>query len=110
MYFIGSYSDVKLKLKLRIGSRSFCDERLQEIGGVGSSQICAGGEAKKDSCQGDSGGPLMRSYSENENAKPKWYQEGIVSRGKGCAMADLHGIYTWVPSYIDWIIENLESF
>ncbi|KAF2898237.1 hypothetical protein ILUMI_07939, partial [Ignelater luminosus] len=104
-----SYSDVKLKLKLRVVSRSYCNEKLSDIGGAGPLQMCAGGEGKKDSCQGDSGGPLMRSFSENENAKPKWYQEGVVSRGKGCGMVGFPGIYTRVASYMDWIIENLES-
>ncbi|KAF2898376.1 hypothetical protein ILUMI_07799, partial [Ignelater luminosus] len=83
---------------------------LRTIGGVSSSQLCAGGELGKDSCQGDSGGPLMRSLSENLNANPKWFQEGIVSKGMGCAVRGYPGIYLRVANYMDWIIQNLRSF
>ncbi|KAF2898239.1 hypothetical protein ILUMI_07941 [Ignelater luminosus] len=106
-----SSSDVKLKLKLQIASRSYCNERLNSIGGVDFTQICAGGKRGEDSCKGDSGGPLMRSStSENLNANPKWFQEGIVSRGIHCGIRGVPGIYARVAYYMHWIIDNLRSF
>ncbi|KAF2899325.1 hypothetical protein ILUMI_06848 [Ignelater luminosus] len=106
----GTSSDVKLKLKVPIFERNSCNEKLRSIGGVDLSEVCAGGEAGKDTCQGDSGGPLMREFGENLNAKPKWFQEGVVSRGLSCGTRGIPGIYTRVPYYMDWIIENLKSF
>jgi len=54
--------------------------------------------------QGDSGGPLM-FLIENQ-----YYLMGIVSSGpKICGEPGHPGIYTRVPSYIDWIIKKLNS-
>ncbi|KAF2899327.1 hypothetical protein ILUMI_06850 [Ignelater luminosus] len=106
----GTSSDVKLKLKVPIFERSSCNKKLRSMGGVDSSEVCAGGEAEKDICQGDSGGPLMREFGENLNAKPKWFQEGVISRGLNCGTRGIPSIYTRVAHYMDWIIENLRSF
>ena len=53
-------------------------------------QLCAGGEAGKDTCQGDSGGPLQR-YNTERNS---WDLAGVTSWGKGCAVEGLYGVYT----------------
>ncbi|KAF2887373.1 hypothetical protein ILUMI_18799, partial [Ignelater luminosus] len=102
-------SDYKLKVKLSIVSRTACSIAYKSTETKGVDRICAGGELGKDSCKGDSGGPLMSSFA-GENAKPRYYQEGIVSRGMGCGNLGVPGVYTRVAKYMDWIIENLKSF
>ncbi|XP_061444327.1 prostasin-like isoform X2 [Rhineura floridana] len=64
--------------------------------------ICAGfGEGKKDACQGDSGGPLSCRIG---NA---WLMAGVVSWGDECGAPNRPGIYIRIPSYADWIKENV---
>ena len=49
-----------------------------------------------DACQGDSGGPMVKwqRIKKNGRVMQKAYLIGIVSRGEGCAYADLPGLYT----------------
>ncbi|XP_068624231.1 phenoloxidase-activating enzyme-like [Battus philenor] len=64
-------------------------------------QICAGGQAGKDSCLGDSGGPLM--YQRNF----VYEVIGLVSFGpRQCAQSGVPGIYTSVYNYLKWIREQ----
>ncbi len=61
-------------------------------------QICAGLAAGgKDSCQGDSGGPLIAPYNGSI------YSIGVVSYGKGCALANYYGVYSETAAMVDWI-------
>jgi serine protease len=61
-------------------------------------QICAGLAAGgKDSCQGDSGGPLIAPYNGSI------YSIGVVSYGKGCALANYYGVYSETASMVAWI-------
>jgi secreted trypsin-like serine protease len=63
-----------------------------------SLQICAGLAAGgKDSCQGDSGGPLIAPYNGSI------YSIGVVSYGKGCALANYYGVYSETVAMVDWI-------
>jgi secreted trypsin-like serine protease len=71
---------------------------------VNDNMICAGdpnpapgAEFVHDACQGDSGGPLITK------AGDKWIQIGIVSWGEGCGIPKLHGVYTRLGNYIEWI-------
>ncbi|KAL3274568.1 hypothetical protein HHI36_015949 [Cryptolaemus montrouzieri] len=56
-------------------------------------------EGGRDSCQGDSGGPL---FCEN-------VQYGIVSYGRGCAIANTPAFYTRVDRYIDFIQQTMKK-
>lgn len=71
---------------------------------VVKNMICAGDEMGiRDACQGDSGGPLMvRKYT-------TYYQVGIVSGGKGCALKGWNGIYTKVSHYVRWIQKRISG-
>ncbi|CAG7722892.1 unnamed protein product [Allacma fusca] len=72
---------------------------------ISSSQMCAGGEAGKDSCDGDSGGPLIK-FLDNLNL---YFQIGIVSYGPTrCGSGGLPGIYTRITEYMDWILNTME--
>ena len=51
----------------------------------------------QDSCNGDSGGPMTRAQGSAR------VLVGLVSWGKGCALAGVPGIYTRVSAYRDWI-------
>ncbi|KAF4532182.1 hypothetical protein B566_EDAN002244 [Ephemera danica] len=67
-----------------------------------ATQMCAGGQAGKDSCSGDSGGPLMT------NQAGQWVVTGVVSVGpQQCGTRDQPGVYTRVAPFLPWIMDNL---
>uniref|UniRef100_A0AAY5ETF5 Coagulation factor VII, like n=1 Tax=Electrophorus electricus TaxID=8005 RepID=A0AAY5ETF5_ELEEL len=69
---------------------------------VTNNMLCAGyREGGRDACQGDSGGPLVTKYNTT------WFLTGIVSWGKGCARANMYGIYTRVAVFVEWITNNM---
>jgi secreted trypsin-like serine protease len=72
---------------------------------ITDSMMCAGeptpsakAEQVKDTCQGDSGGPLVTS---GPDGKP--VQIGIVSWGDGCGIPTVHGVYTRLAKFTDWV-------
>lgn len=86
-----------------------CAKILKGRGEISLNQICAGGEAGRDSCQGDSGGPLMGRHEYENTPIKQWYQEGVIAWGVGCAKANVPAAYTRVTRYLNWIFENLEE-
>ena len=65
---------------------------------IDETMICAGyPEGGKDSCSGDSGGPLV--CEEND----KFFLEGVVSWGYGCAGPGQYGVYADVRYFKSWI-------
>ena len=107
---LGNTSPVKLKTTLPLANRAECvqkyktDKRLN----VGDGQFCVGGEEGKDSCSGDSGGPLMYT---SENNGVTWFLAGVVSFGPNqpCGIKDYPGLYTYLPNYINWIHETIQT-
>ncbi|XP_077305910.1 transmembrane protease serine 9-like [Lithobates pipiens] len=94
------------KVMVPLIDRNTCQKMYNNAGGdstIQYDQICAGyKEGGKDSCQGDSGGPLVCKV------RGVWYQVGVVSWGKGCALYNYPGVYTLVTAYQDWISRNLD--
>lgn len=71
-----------------------------------TTQLCAGGNKGSDICSGDSGGPLMLGRFVNRYYF--MFLGGIASFGVGrCGRAP--SVYTFVPSYIDWIRDVVEK-
>ncbi|WP_084154828.1 serine protease [Polycyclovorans algicola] len=70
-----------------------------------SKTICAGyAEGGIDSCQGDSGGPLVVDAPVVGRVLI-----GVVAYGKGCALANIPGVYTRVSSFTGWIQDAIRK-
>ncbi|XP_078509281.1 uncharacterized protein LOC144769149 [Lissotriton helveticus] len=88
-----------------------CDTMYHVNSGVSSNttivqdtMICAGSaRGGKDSCQRDTGGPLVCQYND------AWLLAGVVSYRDGCGQSNRPGIYTLVPAYTQWIIQNVPN-
>ncbi|XP_055344100.1 transmembrane protease serine 9-like [Paramacrobiotus metropolitanus] len=101
---IGSGSDQLRQTNIEIFSNSEChtsDPRQPD------NAICGGlDQGGRDSCQGDSGGPLVM-------AEPPSYSRyslyGIVSQGRGCAVAGEPGVYSDVFKLKKWITDTMAS-
>ncbi|XP_055638364.1 CLIP domain-containing serine protease B4-like isoform X2 [Toxorhynchites rutilus septentrionalis] len=98
-------SRYKLFVELNGVTLEECRQQYR-MANINDRQICAGGEAGKDSCKGDSGGPLMDVIM--SNGQKAYYLAGVVSFGKQCAQKDIPGVYTKVNRFSDWILENIE--
>lgn len=71
---------------------------------ISEHQVCAGGEAARDSCPGDSGSPLMYF----NGTASQWVVAGVVSFGpKICGTSGWPGVYTRVDPYLEWIHQNM---
>ncbi|XP_067673139.1 acrosin-like [Haliotis asinina] len=75
---------------------------------ITGTQVCAGyARGGVDSCAGDSGGPLLCAHEVNNTSR--WFVYGITSYGEGCGRKGKFGIYTKVPSFVDWIEQVVNS-
>ena len=92
-------SDDLLYVTVPIISQGTCSKNYNS--GVTDKMICAGGK-NADACSGDSGGGLVMSYKDHR------YLEGIVSWGENCGDRKKPGVYTRVPSYLDWIKTHMK--
>lgn len=101
-------SQILQKLKVPVTTQVSCSTRYNPQKTIRENQLCAGGEAGKDSCNGDSGGPLM-SFSSDDEGHINWYLAGVVSYGpRACGMKGWPGVYTRINSYMDWIVEKIK--
>lgn len=102
---LNNFSPTKLKLQIPTVSNYKCIAKFRTINvTLAETQLCAGGEAGRDSCNGDSGGPLMGTF---RNDTGQWYVKGVVSFGVRCGSNGWPGVYTRVSSYLKWIRENV---
>ena len=103
------FSNVKQKVAVDGVSLDACNQVYQrEQVLLRQSQLCAGGEAGKDSCQGDSGGPLTGVHT--AGGLQYWYLIGLVSFGPTpCGQAGWPGVYTKVDQYVDWITATIAA-
>ena len=70
-------------------------------------QICAGGEAGKDSCGGDSGAGLVVKIR-NGKKRGAFNLIGELSWGpEKCGTAGKPGVYVKIRAYLDWILDNI---
>lgn len=109
LIFLEGSSNVLLKVELPIVSTEDCKKVYNEQTKVDitEKQLCAGGKENKDACPGDSGGPLHAAAFLYDDIR--YCQYGIVSFGpKYCGLDGFPGVYTRVPSYLKWILDNME--
>ncbi|KAG2463167.1 NB5R2 reductase, partial [Polypterus senegalus] len=66
--------------------------------------FCAGFTLQegKDTCTGDSGGPLVC-----QSVEKHYFLCGITSWGAGCGNSPKPGVYTFVPSFTEWIHKQM---
>ncbi|XP_063281410.1 transmembrane protease serine 11G-like [Pelobates fuscus] len=95
----GTFSSVLQQAEVKIISTAQCSSAAMYGSYIGPSMICAGYVTGGiDTCQGDSGGPLVETQSDGS-----WYLTGIVSFGKGCAVANKPTVYSRVTYLRSWI-------
>jgi len=90
----GLTSSTLLEVSVPVVTPSEC---AKTMGPREDGQLCAGGEAGKDSCNGDSGGPLTYESGDQH------ILIGDVSYGNGCAQDGLFGVYGRISFYRTWI-------
>ncbi|XP_033346835.1 transmembrane protease serine 9-like, partial [Bombus vosnesenskii] len=92
----GPLSDILMEVQVPVVSNAVCKKAYSD---ASDTVICAGyTKGGKDSCQGDSGGPLMIPQNFT------YYEIGVVSYGRECALPRYPGVYTRVTSYLDSFI------
>jgi len=100
----GLKSESLLAATVPIQTFETCNQPESYNGRVTKEMFCAGKiEGGVDSCKGDSGGPATGAIN------GKAVLAGVISWGKGCALAKKYGVYTNLPMFLDWIISEMNS-
>jgi len=105
-------ADALQKLNVPLFPGDKCVDVYKSRGGIldPQSQMCAGGEAGKDSCVGDSGSALMREEKVEFSRLRRWRLLAVVSFGpRKCGTSGVPGVYTRMRHYLDWILENTHA-
>jgi len=86
-------------------SNAVCDTAYGGTGSITDQMICAGNTVNGgvDACQGDSGGPL--TYLDQGRA----VLVGVVSWGRGCALATHPGVYARTTEALTWINDQMSQ-
>ncbi|KAL9967919.1 hypothetical protein ACROYT_G026227 [Oculina patagonica] len=99
----GSLAKKLMQVDVPIVAQSSC--RNAYGSSIHDSMVCAGlNEGGKDSCQGDSGGPLVCEKN------GKFFLEGVVSWGSGCASPGKYGVYARVRFLRQWIDQTMSTY
>lgn len=84
-----------------------------------SSQFCLGvieeSGHRADACQGDSGGPVLLTDTSSvsnrlaggNHQREKVYAVGIISFGPWMCGNSYPSVYTSIPAYLNWILDNI---
>ncbi|XP_066304568.1 enteropeptidase-like [Branchiostoma lanceolatum] len=101
----GTGDDHQLKqARVPLVSNEECNRAGSYDGEISQYMMCAGfQEGGHDACQGDSGGPLVCPR------QGKWYLNGVVSWGYGCAQPNYPGVYARVTSMLDWVLQKMAA-
>ncbi|KAK4288598.1 hypothetical protein Pmani_038384 [Petrolisthes manimaculis] len=98
----GQFSHVLKEVEVPVVGGFECQNHLRQtrLGAtftLHQGNMCAGGEAGKDTCKGDGGGPLVCEGSSGPELA------GLVSWGIGCGHERVPGVYVKVSHYLEWI-------
>ena len=92
-----------MQVALPLVSKDRCSKSYGR-GRIHDSMLCAGQDRGGiDSCQGDSGGPMVCEFN------GRWYLEGVVSWGVGCAKPKYFGVYAHVRYLKAWVLEKMNG-
>ncbi|XP_042888441.1 serine proteinase stubble-like [Penaeus japonicus] len=105
----GEFQSILKEVELPILSHHQCQTALKHtrLGATYSlpqGNLCAGGEAGRDTCKGDGGGPLVCRGDDGA-----FRLAGLVSWGVGCGQVGVPGVYVKVAHYLDWIESAVSS-
>ena len=100
-------TDILRQAAVPIVERQKCREAFDYE--INDYQLCAGYKrGGVDTCSGDSGGPLM-CLMDIPGHGQRWTVYAVTSFGEGCGDGGKYGIYTQVPSFLDWIDDVMRN-
>ncbi|XP_077286323.1 chymotrypsin-like elastase family member 2A [Arctopsyche grandis] len=95
----GSLTDTLLEASVPPLPIEACMGKYPENLPLRAGHLCAGNtDGSSGTCVGDSGGPLQCFGDDG-----RWMLKGITSFGSGCAKPGVPDVYTYVPHYMSWI-------